>query len=191
MFEVFRSAAEVQAVCVEQGWPYCFIGGIVVQRWGEPRTTVDADLTILAAFGSEGSITATLLKHFDARIPDAESFAAQHRVLLLRSTVGVGIDVAFGALPLEFDMIKRSSMFTFAPGLSLRTCSAEDLIVLKAFASRGQDWVDVEKVVIRQAGGLDWEYIDEQLAPLVELKEEPEILARLRQIRTRHDRSGQ
>jgi hypothetical protein len=41
----------------------------------------------------------------------------------------------------------------------------------------------VEGIIIRQAGRLDWPYIRAQLAPLVELKEAPEILRRLEQQR--------
>ncbi len=36
---------------------------------------------------------------------------------------------------------------------------------------------------IRRTGLLDWDYVRAQLAPLVELKEAPEILARLEQRR--------
>jgi hypothetical protein len=61
----------------------------------------------------------------------------------------------------------------------LRTCSAEDLIVLKAFASRPRDWIDVEGIIVRQAGKLDWAYVDRELRPLAELKEAPEILSEL------------
>lgn len=60
-----------------------------------------------------------------------------------------------------------------------RTCSAEDLIVLKAFAGRGQDWVDVERIIVRQTGKLDWDYIREQLRPLAELKDRHAILDQL------------
>ena len=61
--------------------------------------------------------------------------------------------------------------------------SAEDLVVMKAFASRPKDWVDVEGILIRQHGRLDWAYVEAQLGPLVELKEEPVILARLASMR--------
>ena len=67
----------------------------------------------------------------------------------------------------------------FPLGIGLRTCSAEDLVVLKAFAGRGQDWVDVERIIVRQTGKLDWNYIREQLQPLAELKEMPDILDQL------------
>ncbi|GDY21091.1 hypothetical protein LBMAG56_24370 [Verrucomicrobiota bacterium] len=44
MTEVIQAAAELQAVCQAHGWRFCFIGGLAVLRWGEPRETVDAEL---------------------------------------------------------------------------------------------------------------------------------------------------
>jgi hypothetical protein len=55
--------------------------------------------------------------------------------------------------------------------------------VLKAFAARPKDWLDVEGIIIRQAGKLDWAYIHRQLQPLAELKEEPEIMDELQRWR--------
>jgi len=110
---------------------------------------------------------------------DAAGFARARRVLLLKSSSGVGLDVALAGLPFEELVVQRSSFFDFPPKVSLRTCSAEDLIVLKAFAGRGQDWVDVERIIVRQTGTLDWRYIRFQLKPLAELKGAPEILEEL------------
>ena len=42
--------------------------------------------------------------------------------------------------------------------------------------------LDLEGILIRQAGRLEWAYVEAQLRPLVELKEEPEILERLERI---------
>ena len=67
----------------------------------------------------------------------------------------------------------------YPPNVPLRTCSAEGLIVLKSFAARAKDWLDVEGVILRQTGKLDWQYIRGQLRPLAELKGEPEILDEL------------
>jgi len=41
------AAADLQAVCETHQWRYCFIGGLAVLRWGEPRETVNVDLTLL------------------------------------------------------------------------------------------------------------------------------------------------
>jgi hypothetical protein len=50
---VIRAAADLQAAGDAEGWRYCFIGGLAVQRWGEPRETVDVDLTLLTGFRDE------------------------------------------------------------------------------------------------------------------------------------------
>jgi hypothetical protein len=80
-------------------------------------------------------------------------------------------------------MIRRASPYTFGPGLDIRTCSAEDLVVLKLFASRPLDIRDAEGVVVRNGGQIDWAYVEEQLRPLAELKGEPAILDRLARLR--------
>ncbi len=115
------------------------------------------------------------------KLPDAigAAFARVHRVLLLRAPSGVGFDIALGGLPFEESAVARATPFEFPPHVTLRTCSAEDLIVLKAFADRPKDWVDVDGVLLRQQGRLEWPYIRNQLAPLVELKEAPQILEQL------------
>ena len=120
---------------------------------------------LFAGFGNEEPFIHVLLKHFSARIPEAAKFAQERRVLLLTSSKGVGLDVALAALPYEALLIERSSYFKYPPDIPLRTCSAEDLIVLKAFAGRSQDWADVERIIVRQTGRLDWNYIFEQLRP--------------------------
>ncbi len=89
-----------------------------------------------------------------------------------------------GGLPFEQLVVERASPFEFLPDIVLVTCSAEDLVVLKSFADRPRDWVDVESVIGRQPSVLDWAYIERSLSPLAELKESPEILVRLRRLRS-------
>jgi hypothetical protein len=103
-------------------------------------------------------------------------------VVLLETVGGIGIDISLGAFPFEEIMIARSGSQEFLRGISLRICTAEDLIVLKAFADRLKDWADVEGVIAAQKD-LNWEYIFEQLEPLVELKEEPEIIQKLQKLK--------
>jgi hypothetical protein len=183
MNDLFEAALEVQIVCNDQGWRWCFIGGLAVQRWGQPRVTLDVDVTLLTGFGNEDAFIDVLLSHFPARIANAAAFARQRRVLLLKTADGYGIDVSLAALPFEECVVSRASSFPFGAGVELRTCSAEDLIVLKLFASRAIDLRDAESVVLRQQKRLDWAYIEEQLTPLAELKDAPEILRTLRDLR--------
>jgi hypothetical protein len=181
--EVLIAARQVQALCEAEGWKFCIIGGLALLRWGEPRETVDVDVTLLTGFGGEEIFIQTFLSKYQARISDPVTFALRNRVLLLRSPAGVGLDIALGALPFEESAIARSSLFKFSAEIELRTCSAEDLIVFKAFAARPKDWMDIEGVVTRHSATFDWKYINAQLEPLVELKGAPEILDRLKRIR--------
>jgi hypothetical protein len=85
-------------------------------------------------------------------------------------------------MPFEERAASRASPFAIGGGRTITTCSAEDLIVFKAFAGRGIDWVDVERIAVRQGDRLDEALIWDELLPLLELKEEPEAADRLRAI---------
>lgn len=185
MNTLFQAGARVQRVLEQHGWQFCFIGGVANFRWGTPRLTNDLDLTLLTGFGAESEYVAPLLREFESRIADAAAFAAEYRVLLLRTDDGFGVDVALGAMPFEASAITRATNVELVPGAVLRTCSAEDLIVHKAFAARPQDWVDVEGVILKQRGQLAWKQIWADLAELVELKAAPEILDELERVAVR------
>src|SRR3974377_312215 len=99
MSALFDAARDLQAFLQSRGWPFCFIGGLAVLRWGEPRFTRDVDVTLLCPFGSEDDVVKPLLNSgYVARISDAREFARQNRVLLLRASGGVPIDIALGTL---------------------------------------------------------------------------------------------
>lgn len=185
MNPIFAAALEVQAFCRSRGWRFCFIGGLAVQRWGEPRLTQDVDATLLTGFGVEEPYVDALLSEFAGRRPDARDFALLHRVVLMRSESGVPVDVALGAMPFEERAVSRASEFVIQPGVALVTCGAEDLIVFKAFAGRERDWVDIEGIALRQRGHLDESLVWVELDPLLALKEEPEAAERLRAVLAR------
>src|SRR6516162_11216922 len=178
MERLVKIAADLLDFCEAQSWRACLIGGLAVQRWGEPRLTRDVDLSLLTGFGQEAVFVAKLIERYEPRTENPETFALRNRVLLLVEDA-VGIDVALAAIPFEERAIERSTSYEFLPHKSLRTCSAEDLIVYKAFADRPRDWIDVEGVLLRQQGRLDLELVFAELTPLADAKESPEIVRRL------------
>jgi hypothetical protein len=183
---IFAAALELQATCLRQQWRFCFIGGVAVQRWGEPRLTQYVDLTVITGFGNEVIFVDRLLAEYSPRREDAREFALTYRVLLLLTSHGIPADVALGAVPFEEKAVVRATPFDVGEGASLLTCSAEDLIVFKVFAGRDKDWLDVEGIVTRQGKGLDEELILAEVTPLLELKEAPEAADRLRALLRRH-----
>jgi len=182
---LFQAALHLQEFCQSQNWRFCFIGGLAVQRWGQPRFTKDADLTLLTGFGREASFVDTLLNVFPGRRADAREFALRYRVLLLKEQTGISFDIALGALPFEENCVGRATLWPVSENASLLTCSADDLIVHKAFAARDVDWSDVESILMRQGNKLNFDLIWSELRPLIELKEDPAIETRLRTLMAR------
>lgn len=154
-----------------------------MQRWGEPRMTRDADLTLITGFGEEENFIDPLLAEYSGRREDARDFALKYRVLLLRDDNGTPLDIALGALPFEEDTVKRSSLWDLGEGF-LRTCSAEDLLVHKVFAARDQDWLDVRGILLRQGATIRMAQVERDLAPLLELKSATDHLLKLKTLAT-------
>ena len=187
MTELYTTALEVQRLCQSQGWSFCIIGGVAVQRWGEPRLTRDVGLTLLTGFGGEEKFIEVWLRDHQFRPPGSMEMALANRVLLLVNRRGTPVDVALGGIDFERRSIERSSLWEIPEG-GLRTCSAEDLLIHKCFAGREQDWVDVGGILARQKGKLDFALVRRELKPLLALQEQPDKLERLEQKIRDHDR---
>jgi hypothetical protein len=186
MNPLLEASLQLQNLLDSWNWRFCVIGGIAVLRWGNARFTRDVDLSLLTGFGREDDYILPLLAAgYRGRVDDAAEFARRNRVLLVTAPNGVPVDIALAALPFEAQAVERATLFEFSPGCSLRTCSAEDLIVLKLFAFRPQDLVDVESIAAQRGKSLDWKYVLENLTPLAEVKDEPAVMntfARLQQM---------
>lgn len=157
-----------------------------MQRWGEPRQTRDVDLALLTGLGGEERFVDPILSAYAPRLPDARAFALEHRVILVETSSRIPIDISLAGLPFEERVIARSSALEVETGRMLITCSAEDLVVLKAFAGRVQDWLDIEAVIVRQGRRLDRSRVLEEVVPLLDLKEDAESEPRLRRLFDRH-----
>jgi hypothetical protein len=182
---LFAAAADLERFCAGHGWRSCVIGGLAVQRWGEPRQTRDVDVALLTGLGAEATFVDPLVAHYRARIPNARQFALDHRVVLVETAQGVPLDISLAALPFEARVIERASPFP-TDSQPITTCSAEDLVVLKAFAGRVQDWLDVEAIVVRQGSRLDRVLVIEELRPLLALKDDVETEATLQSLFAKH-----
>lgn len=169
------AAAAVLAALDGAQIPACLIGGMVISRWGQPRATTDADFSALAPYGDEGRVLDVLLSRFEARRADARSFAMDHRVLLI-SAAGVGVDVALAAFPFEIEALENATPWKLGQGVTLRTCSAEHLLVYKLVAARPQDLIDVDGIVRRQGNRLSVELVRRWGREFAALKEDPDLL---------------
>jgi hypothetical protein len=173
---LLAAAAEACRALDSLGYRSCLIGGLAVQRWGQPRATQDVDLTVLTPFGSEADTVDRVLERLAPRTPDARGFALDRRVLLCRASNGVPVDISLAALAFEEEVLARSSPWRQVDDIWLVTCSAEDLLVYKLVAARPQDIADVHAVVHRQRASLDRERVRAWGRQFAELKEDPDLL---------------
>ena len=166
------------------GFKFCFIGGLAVQRWSEPRNTRDVDATLFVGFGNERTVIESLLETLHGRIEKPLQFALQNRVLLVEDSQGYPIDLSLCAMPFEEAMVERATDELVDPSQNpIRLCSPSDLVILKTFAGRPQDWIDVRGTIVRSGDLLEWSLIDRELRVLLELKDELDSLDRLLQLR--------
>ena len=126
---LWDACVDLQTFLERQNYQFCFIGGIAVQRWGEPRVTSDADVTIVVEFGAEKPVLQTILDRYQPRVADPISFAIQSCALLVENTSRIGIAIALGGLPFEQRMVDWSTLRNAAVANTIRSCSAEDLVV--------------------------------------------------------------
>src|SRR5688572_3028616 len=105
---------------------YAIVGGIANAVWGEPRATIDVDVTISVDEGRLDSTIPAIAAHFRATVSEPIAFVQQTRVLPLDTAEGVRIDVIFALLPFELDAIRRARRISIA-GRLIAVVTAEDL----------------------------------------------------------------
>lgn len=187
MVGLARTAHDVLRCLASARLPACLIGGLAVQRWGEPRATQDVDLSVLAPFGDEARPLDVLLEAFRPRTDDAREFALRYRVLRVESEEGIGIDVSLAALPFEIGALDRAVDWALASDIHLRVCTAEDLLVYKLVAARPRDLLDIEGIVRLQHRTLDIRRVRSETRLIADALEGPDLLepfeAALRRVR--------
>jgi hypothetical protein len=97
---------------------------------------------------------------------------------------GVTIDLLL-ALPGYEEMIIERAIPRDFGGWTARVCSAEDLIIQKAVASRDKDWLDVQALLAERQDELDYAYIEYWLAEFAQALESAEILDKYRTLMKR------
>jgi hypothetical protein len=182
---LLEAALEIQQFCRSRNWRFCFIGGIAVQRWGEARLTRDAGLTVYTGIGDELRYIEELLGAFKSRIESAREFALGHRVLLLRASNGIPLDVTLGALPFEDKAVASASAEEIVADVRLQLAPPGALVVFKVFANRPQDWLDVDGIIVKSGHLINWEEVRADLAALLELKDDTTALGRLDELLAR------
>lgn len=169
---------EVQDFLKKQGVPYMVIGGIGNLVWGEPRLTVDIDITIHISDIKERDFIKKAGSRFRILVDNPEVFVKKTRVLPLELLENVKGDIIFAGLDYEKKAIERAVEVEISKNNIVRICTAEDLIIHKALSEREKDWQDIEGILLRRGNLLDKEYILKWLSQFGSALDKPGIQKR-------------
>ena len=146
------------------GIPYMVIGGQAVLLHGQPRATLDIDITLGVDVDALGRVLDAAGRIGLGPIhEDPEAFARKTMVLPARDRDSrIRVDFIFSSLPYERQAIERAAIVPIE-GVPVRFASVEDLVIHKMFAGRPRDLEDVRGVLVRHPG-CDREYVERWLA---------------------------
>ena len=159
------------------------IGGVAVIAHGVPRLTVDIDATVVAADVNPAAAAGALAREgILPRIPNAESFAEEHHVLLcVHEASGTPVDLSFASLPFEEEALREREACDYA-GVTIRVARPEDLVIYKLVASRPRDLDDAEALLALHGSAMNLSRVRRVVAEfsaLLEDDERPRALERL------------
>ena len=187
MPDVSLPAAFITALRALTDWldaeqvPYSAIGGVAVSLLAQPRATQDIDAVIwLGEERWESFLRAGESHGIHPRLSDALEFAARSRVLLLRHSGGVSLDLSIGALPFEREMIERAVALDTGE-LNLKVPTPEDLIISKIVAHRPKDMADIG-AILSMHRNLDVQRIRHWTKEFADALEAPELLEDLERL---------
>jgi hypothetical protein len=177
-----RSVAVLQRHLEVAGIPSMVIGGLAVGAWGEPRLTRDADLKVLMRRDERARILQLLADFTPLHVDPDEAFR-RHGIAFFQDPSGTRIDVMLAETSFDETAIGRAHMVELQPGLAIRVCSAEDLIVYKMVSLRTQDRLDVEGIIRRQGNRLDDRYVEGWLRQFEQALDDSTLISEYRRLR--------
>ncbi len=153
---------------------YMVIGGLANVIWGNPRATIDIDITIWVEDNKIESVVKLFTTKYEPLVDAPIDFIQKTRVLPLKTKNEVRLDIIFGALPFELDAINRAIEIEINNSL-IKFCSPEDLILLKIVSKRDKDLQDIKGIAQARIKELDLTYLEPKIQELAALLERPEI----------------
>jgi hypothetical protein len=171
-------AAEALEAC---SISYILIGGLAVAVWGEPRSTLDVDLSVWADPEKLPDAVACLCRSLRSLTAEPLQFVERSRVLPLESRAGEFVWISFLA------SCRSNARLSYAVSLSqvvkpiggrmIPVATVEDLVLMKLVSERQKDLDDARALIRRFGKTLDREYLAPLLTELAEALSQPGILS--------------
>ena len=158
-------ARDLAAALDARGQEYALGGAIALGFWGEPRGTLDVDVTLFLA-PDKPSECLWLLQDIECELTFSEALASLREHGFCRVTYhGLRLDVFLPIVDFYAAAQARRRRVQLA-GQSAVIWDAESLIVFKLMFFRRKDVADVEGILRVQQGRLDLDWVRQQLVEL-------------------------
>ena len=168
-----RALAEIASALRDARVPWMVIGGIAIIARGVRRMTTDIDVVVRGDETTPAAMLRALAtRRIVPRIDDAEAFARERLVLLLRhEPTGVDFDLSFGWTTFEHEALEARSDAAYGSVVA-PMARAEDLVIFKAMAARPKDIEDAAALMLMHKD-IDIHRVRRHLAALAALADEP------------------
>jgi hypothetical protein len=156
---------EVDDTLGELGVGYALVGALALAYYAEPRGTADIDLCVSTPLAAATSLADGLAPSGWRAQGVPTEWLPVAGTRFVRAGEGVTLDVFFSFDDYHLDVLRRAVRKPFlhqGQRRDLPFLSADDLVVFKVSFGRGQDWVDIENMIV---GGtpIDLDDVERQL----------------------------
>ncbi len=169
---------ELQDVFHEMNLNSVFIGGVAVSLLANPRATEDVDALIIFDVNDRHTLLTNLENRgFRLLVADRDDFIIQMRLITaIHEATGTVVDIMLGCMPFEEEVIARSNLSSDAD-IAISLPTPEDLVILKAIASRPKDLEDIRNLGLTYPM-MDRVRIEYWVKSYAELMETPDLWER-------------
>ena len=175
MTDLECALAEVAGAIEYCKLPYMLVGGLAVASTGEPRATLDVDVSAWVDPAKSRETIECLCRTLRAIPADPVDFVEKRRVLPVMTSTRVRADIIFASLAMEREAIRRAIIKPLA-GRLIPVASVEDLLLMKLISERQKDIADARALLRRFKTSLDLEYLMPKLQELAGALAQPDIL---------------
>jgi hypothetical protein len=159
MENLLESVVALQTRLNQSGIPSIVIGGAAVAIWGEPRVTRDVDLKVLVERDEADRLLLVLGADYASLLPEPRQLLQKQAMLFVQDEAGTRLDLLLADTPYDVTAIQRGRAIEAQPGVVVRLCSPEDLVIYKLISTRARDHEDAHSVIRRQGSNLDDDYV--------------------------------
>ncbi len=185
MDNLLQSIVALQRRLNKAGVLSIVIGGVAVATWGEPRVTRDVDLKVLLERDDADRLLAMLTPDYTSLLPEPHQMLQKQGMLFVQDALGTRLDLLLADTPYDAAAIQRGHEVEVQPGVVIRLCSPEDLVIYKLISTRSRDHDDAQSVIRRQGSSLDDSYVLDWLRQFEQALDDSTLVAEYKRLRSR------